>query len=493
MSMISRIDTFISDRFYLYYDQANMKEILQSVTDNISFKWTNVWILMMAIVICSVWLNMNSTAVVIGAMLLSPLMWPIIGFGVGMATYDLEMILKAARNLIMAVIISVTIAICYFTLSPLSSPTSEIIARTSPTTRDVIIAICGGIAGIIALTRKEKSLTVIPWVAIATALMPPLCTVGFGIANGMREFALRAFYLFCINSVFIAAATFAMSQYIRFPKKTYNMSGSSIPQKVKWSIILISIITLIPSVLGAADIVQQNLLNNNINRFIAQEITNQWWQVLSRSNDSTDKILSLWIIGTTVDPSTIKSLTAKLSSYQLSGYTLSLNQWLPSESELANQVNTIDELAQSLQKLKSLYDQQHKLLTSIEKKLDTSAPLPVSVTQLYREVSIIYPQVQSIIASEIQGSSFDQDLSLTQSWVSNLSPHVVSTVNAMSGGLQIFDSTTWSINIGDNIVARYLLIIRTQWLIAPIEQQTIQQRLQTRIGDQILIQVIREQ
>lgn len=485
--IIDRVDQFIADRFHLTYDQASTNDTLTTINESISFRGTNVWVLMMAIVICSVGLNMNSTAVVIGAMLLSPLMWPIIGFGVGVARYDLEMILKSWRNIILATVVSLIIATCYFTLSPLDSPTSEIIARTSPTTWDVIIAFCGGIAGIIAITRKEKSLTVIPGVAIATALMPPLCTAWFGIANGMWMFALRALYLFCINGVFIAAATFMMSRYIHFPRKSYSQTDSGTPRTVRRWIAIIMIITLIPSVLWAVDIVQQNIVQRNIARYIQSEVSDQWWQIITQQVDYTSRTIALWMVWVWVDPDAVAVLNSRLWEYQLSGFTLSVNQWLPSESDFTNQVNTVDQLAESLQNIKSLLDQQQQDLTAVRTIVWKYPQLSVSVDQLYREMSIVYPQINGVMVSIVQSSTMSRDGVVVSTWV--VDEIVATGANQKpSSWLRLFDTATWSMVPTDK--PRYIFTINLSTTLTPGEQLAITQWLQARLTDVIVEDVI---
>lgn len=486
MKIIENIDRFIVQRFYLNYDQASVSDTLKDVQEGIGFKWTNMWILIMAIIICSVGLNMNSTAVVIWAMLLSPLMWPIIGLWVGMVRYDIDMVLKSARSLWLAAWVSVLIATCYFILSPLDSPTSEIIARTSPTVWDVIIALCGWVAGIVALTRKDKSLTVIPGVAIATALMPPLCTAGFGIANGMWMFALRAMYLFCINGVFIAGATYMMSRFIYFPKKNYTDTDSSTPSKVKRYLGLIMLAMIVPSVLGGADIVQQSITEKNINRYLSQEVIAQWWQIINQHINYDDKKIALWVTWSWNTSDLIESLEWKMQSYQLWEFALSVNQWLPSQMDINNQIVTVDQLAQSLQSTKKIIEQQQQSISQLQKLTQQSPALPVPVWVLYEEMNAIYPQIIDVGASIILSSRMTRDgvvsetgkIDILWSWEVNYT------------GLQVFDSLvpTWQSSIQ---LPRYIISVVYSWdIITPWQQLAILQRLQIRVKWAIIQQVL---
>lgn len=193
--------------FSLHDGEDDKQKTLESVVKNISFKGANLWILACAILVASVGLNVNSTAVIIGAMLISPLMGPIVGAGFALGIYDFDLLKRSLRNLLNATVVSLTVSTIYFAVSPFKDVQSELLARTAPNIYDILIAFFGGIVGAIAVTRSEKG-NPIPGVAIATALMPPLCTAGYGIATQQWTFFFGAFYLYCINCVFIGIATF---------------------------------------------------------------------------------------------------------------------------------------------------------------------------------------------------------------------------------------------------------------------------------------------
>lgn len=226
------------------------------IRENIPFRGPNVLILACAIVIASVGLNVNSIPVIIGAMLVSPLMGPIIGFGLSLGTNNTQLLLQSLKNLGIMVSISILASSIYFAISPLrmANP-SELLARTQPTIYDVLIAFFGGAAGIIETARKQQG-TVISGVAIATALMPPLCTIGFGIALFNWRYALGAFYLFCINSIFIALATFFGVKYLHFPLSHYDDPRKE--RRVRWIIAIVILLVLIPSILTAISVIRQN-------------------------------------------------------------------------------------------------------------------------------------------------------------------------------------------------------------------------------------------
>ena len=206
--------------FQLRGDQASPEAIDSGIRDGVRVSGTNLWVLMCAILIASIGLNVNSTAVVIGAMLISPLMGPITGVGYGLGVQDTPLIRRSLLNMGVFVGISLAASTLYFLITPLSDASSELLARTAPTIWDVLIAFFGGAAGMIGLTRKEPT-TLIPGVAIATALMPPLCTAGYGLATGQAGFFFGAFYLFTINSVFIALATLGITRVLRLPLQAH--------------------------------------------------------------------------------------------------------------------------------------------------------------------------------------------------------------------------------------------------------------------------------
>lgn len=239
------IKLMLADFFDLDADRASMQEITERIEGGALLKGTNMAILVLAMFIASIGLNMNSTAVIIGAMLISPLMGGIMAIGYGMATYDTAYVRKSFLRLLFQISFCILTSTIYFYISPISTASSELLARTEPTIWDVLIALFGGLAGIIGITRKEKS-NVIPGVAIATALMPPLCTAGYGIANQSLKFFSGALYLFCINGVFICLATFIVLKIIKIPAKQYV--SLQVLRRQKFYLAIVGTITVIPSI-----------------------------------------------------------------------------------------------------------------------------------------------------------------------------------------------------------------------------------------------------
>ncbi|MGN1316985.1 MAG: DUF389 domain-containing protein [Acutalibacteraceae bacterium] len=251
--------TKIKKAFSLHGDTADHLEIRKRIINSGQVTGTNLCILMMAILIASIGLNMNSTAVIIGAMLISPIMGSIQAMSYGAATGDTGLLEKSGMGFLFQIAVSIVTSTIYFWISPISTQTSELLARTQPNIWDVMIAFCGGIAGMIGITRTEKS-NVIPGVAIATALMPPLCTCGYAIANGSLRIALGAGYLFLVNSYFIFLSSVLVLIALKVPKK--SVLSEQQRSKVKRRLILNTVIILIPCIVVAGFMVQQANTNS---------------------------------------------------------------------------------------------------------------------------------------------------------------------------------------------------------------------------------------
>ena len=293
---------------------------------------------MCAIIIASVGLNMNATAVIIGAMLISPLMGPIIAIGYSVGIYNLKLLKKSAIILIIEIFISITTATIYFSLSPISSAGSEILSRTSPNIWDVIIAFTGGIAGIIGITRK-KSGNILPGVAIATALMPPLCTSGYGLATRNIHIFLGAGYLFFINSFFIALSTLLVVKFMKIP--TRNTLSEVKQKKLKKMIVVSTILVTIPSLISAATMVNSFLNNTNLSNFIENEMPSEY--ILNKEINTKNKTIELVIIGNTIDNSEEEKLQNTLKYYNFSGYKLIIQQSTDNFPELKMYLDKIKE------------------------------------------------------------------------------------------------------------------------------------------------------
>ena len=327
-------------------------ELHDMMEENTIIHGANMWILMLAILIASIGLNVNSTAVIIGAMLISPLMSGILTMGYSLAIRDLAMLKKAATRFGTQVVISLITSTVYFTLSPLTTATSEMIARTSPTLWDVLIALFGGIAGSIGNTRQKTS-NVIPGVAIATALMPPLCTVGYGIATAQFRFIVGAFYLFTINTLFIALSALIVTKLLGVPcRRELDLKKQKHVNRIITALI---VITVIPSLLTGAYTVYKSVIDRNIANYLDSEFVFADTQLVRSSVDNLGREISVSLVGTQLSDTRISELTDKLADYDLGNFTLHVMQNKQIEDDeskdkvtIAVQENTIRNLQEQL-------------------------------------------------------------------------------------------------------------------------------------------------
>lgn len=286
--------TRLQDIFNLHHDQAHPDKIDAAIRANCRVSGTNMWVLMFAIAVASIGLNVNSTAVIIGAMLISPLMGPIVGMGYGAAVGDMGLIRLSLRNIGIFVGLSLLTATFYFLLTPLQEAQSELLARTRPTLWDVLIAFFGGSAGMVAITRKEGG-NVVPGVAIATALMPPLCTAGYGLAHGNWQYFFGAFYLFSINCVFIAFSTLLFARLMKLPRRGLVTESKRRLHRIVIAAVVIAVMA--PSSYLAVRLVQQELFNTTAANAIRDAQQQQDFFVLRSSSDYKSKQVRLIING----------------------------------------------------------------------------------------------------------------------------------------------------------------------------------------------------
>ena len=341
-------------------DRAAYNEIVENIEKGVEFRGTNLWILMFAIIVASVGLNVNSTAVVIGAMLISPLMGPIMGIGLGVGIYDFQLIKKGFRSLIAAVLISVITSAIYFALSPLSDAQSELLSRTTPTIWDVFIAFFGGLAGIVASTRKDKG-NAIPGVAIATALMPPLCTAGYGIATLNLTYFLGAFYLFFINSVFISVASMIIIRFMRIPSKKWVDEAQQ--RKMRSYVVLVAVVTMVPSIFMAYDIVKRSFFNRNAVLYITEEFQFEDTRVIEQLITPKNKTIEIFLYGSPLPEYELNRLKNELKDYNLADAELIIRQ---------NNQNLNVPDAQSMRTgiIEDLYQKNEEIIKNKDKRID---------------------------------------------------------------------------------------------------------------------------
>lgn len=384
-------------------DKENEEETVSQISSGIVFHGSNLWVLIFAIFIASLGLNVNSTAVIIGAMLISPLMGPIIGMGLAVGISDLELLKRSIKNYLVATVISVLTATVYFIITPLTEAQSELLARTSPTLYDVLIALCGGAAGILALSTKGKG-NVIPGVAIATALMPPLCTAGYGLAVGNPSYFFGAFYLFFINTVFICLATVVGVRMLRFKRKRFvDMARLT---KVNRYIIAIVILTMLPATYMTVQIIRRSVLENNIRKFVKNELSFKGTQIISQSRDEKTKTLNVVAVGRLIERKDMTKAKEMMGEYKLEGYRLNIIQGSQSDSLLLLN-RELTTAVQSTEASNQRLLQQSQQIHELEASLERYTRYEQLGQEIGREVKTIFPVVRKISLSNVTETRTD--------------------------------------------------------------------------------------
>ena len=386
------IKQFFGEYLDLRKDKDNEALIVESIRNGVEFKGTNLWILIFAIFIASLGLNVNSTAVIIGAMLISPLMGPIMGVGLAIGQNDFELLKRSLKSYLVATVFSVITSTIYFSLTPLDEVQSELLARTSPTIYDVLIALCGGLAGIIALSTKEKG-NVIPGVAIATALMPPLCTAGFGLATGNLLYFLGAFYLYFINSVFISLATFIGVRVMHFQRKEFVDKNRE--KTVRKYIILIVILTMCPAVYLTFGIIKSTFYEAAANRFINEQLGFENTQVLDKKVSYEHKEVRVVLIGSEVPDASISIARSKLKEYKLEDTKLIVLQGMNNEAVDVSSIRAMvmeDFYKNSEQRLQ----EQKVKITQLETTLQQYKSYDEMSRTLVPELKVLYPSITTL-------------------------------------------------------------------------------------------------
>ncbi len=362
-----------------------------NIKSGIEFRGPNVWILAFAIIIASVGLNVNSIPVIIGAMLISPLMGPIIGLGLGLGINDTNLLKQALKNLCIMVIISIIASSLYFLVSPLEmeNPT-ELLARTRPTIYDVLIALFGGMAGIIETTRKEKG-TVLAGVAIATALMPPLCTVGYGIASLNFKYAAGALYLFFINSVFIALATYVTAKYLKFP--VVQMTDYKKQQRMKRQVAITVIILVVPSILTAISVIEENNFRHNAIRFVNENksIAQSYIYDYSIDRDGNKNSVQIRLAGEPLSDGEKALLLKSAEKYGIETSQINIIENGTSREDLSE-----NELIQNiLDRSDASIKEKDSLINSLNKELSLYKEKQINSKQIAKEVIAQFPDLKS--------------------------------------------------------------------------------------------------
>ena len=402
-SDFNNIWNVIKGYFNVLPDKEDEQETIHQISSGVVFHGANLWVLIFAIFIASLGLNVNSTAVIIGAMLISPLMGPIIGMGLAVGINDFALLKRAFKNYAVATVISVITATIYFALTPLNEAQSELLARTSPTLYDVLIALCGGAAGILAMATKGKG-NVIPGVAIATALMPPLCTAGYGLAMGNLYYFFGAFYLFFINTVFICLATFLGVRMMKFERKHHDNHETLV--RVRRYILAVVIVTMVPAVFMTVVIIRKSFFENNVRKFVKNELVFKGTQIISTDINKKNKVLSVVAVGKEIENKERDNAQIKMANYGLDGYTITIYQGTQSDSVLRLN-NKLTDIASSNKANTQTMLEQSARIRQLETQLNSYTRYGQSVNDINSEMKVLFPSYYGLGLSRTAEASAD--------------------------------------------------------------------------------------
>ena len=375
-------------------DDTDYEATVRYISGSVEFRGVNLWVLAFATIVASVGLNVNSTAVIIGAMLISPIMGPITGIGLAVGILDEDLLKRSLRNLFIMVIISLLTSTLYFLISPLSGAQSELMARTRPTIFDVFIAFFGGLAGIVATSRKSQPFTVISGVAIATALMPPLCTAGYGLATWQLRYFGGAFYLFFINSFFIAFATFIMVRFLGFPLERY-MDNSRF-KAVRRMIYAFAILVMIPSVVIAINLVRESAFNSQAIKFVNEIQQTPYFentQLIDHKREYTNKsqVVTLRVIGKPLSKEDI----AQIQSLMQTAYGLDKARLVVKQTEgmmdITHQNQVIEDI---LDKKDAVIERQDSTIVALRAELHKLTGSSENTEQIVKEIHSQYTDIE---------------------------------------------------------------------------------------------------
>lgn len=380
-------------------DELDVANAVASIRKNIYFRGPNVYILAFAIIIASVGLNVNSIPVIIGAMLISPLMGPILGIGLALNTIDMSLLKTSLKNLGVMVAISIVASTLYFVLTPLrlENPT-ELLARTNPTIYDVIIALVGGLAGIVETCRKEKG-TVLSGVAIATALMPPLCTIGYGISQLNWQYALGALYLFFINSVFIALATYLGAKYLGFEKMRYSDPAQQ--KRISRRITLGLIIIIIPSIISAVSIVKQSNFERSVSSFLenAKKVNLNYVLRYNITHHGKESIVELVVADTDIPSSDKETLYALAMEEGIARSRIAFIGTSERQNYSSNEM--IEEL---FNKNELKLESRDSLIAQMQNELNDYRNIDSEYAKIVEEIKAQHPEVADVTIARVSSS-----------------------------------------------------------------------------------------
>ncbi len=407
-------------------DDADQEGTIETIKKDMVFRGHVVWILICSIFIASIGLNVNSTAVIIGAMLISPLMGPILAIGLSVGTNDWDTLIKALKNFGVMVVIALITSTVYFLITPLHEAQPELLSRTKPTFLDALIGIFGGLAGIIGVSRSNRG-NVIPGVAIATALMPPLCTAGYGLANAQWSHFLGAFYLFTLNSIFIAGATFIIVRYLKFPLVSFVNAVTE--KKVKRYMIGFVIIVVLPSAWIFYGLVKETIFLGKAENFISQNLEIEGTEIISKKITYTDSVsrIDIFIMGEPITQQMQRQLEQQMLEKDIENTILKIHQPKDVTSDIAGKLSKevrVGILEDLYAKNERFIAEKDSVIQHLEVRVSGFLKDSIPLAAISKEILILYPQIKRISYApsvELKGSKLDTLSTFLVNWKSGTS------------------------------------------------------------------------
>lgn len=412
----SRIAEYFKTRFSLEEDKAHRDEVIASISKGAEFRGVNLWVLIFATMIASLGLNVNSPAVIIGAMLISPIMGPIISSGLALSINDYDLLKKSLRSFARMMIVAMVTSTLYFLISPLSTPGSELLARTTPTAYDVFIALFGGMAGMVAQTRRDKTSTVIPGVAIATALIPPLCTAGFGIATAQPRIFFGALYLFSINSVFIAMAAYIIVRLLKYEHKVAVDKARERRRNIIMAVT--TLVVFIPSVVIGVHMINVSVFESKVATYVSHVFNFPQTRVIDKKMTykvgRTPSQVELMLVGDPLDDQTIENARTQMRDYGLESVELTVRQASHTErmdyvSLNASYVELLEEKNDRIKSMRTRHaeeiDAKNRDIEQLNRELDYYCFRNIDVNDIAREAGKCMSNIGSL--SLTKGMEYD--------------------------------------------------------------------------------------
>lgn len=400
------IKLFIKETFDIFKDTDHAATI-EDIKSAVNMKGQNAWVLIFSILVASAGLNTSSPAVVIGAMLISPLMGPILGMGLSLGINDIDFLKKAFKNFGVMVVLSLLTSFLFFSIPMFQAETPELVARTYPDVRDVIIALSGGLALIIAFSRRNKSINTIAGVAIATALMPPLCTAGYGLATAKWDFFGGALFLFSINTIFIATATFIVVRFLKFPYEAY--ANSQRRKTISRIIAFLALVILIPSVYMFYQLYIKSDFNQKADGLIHKLRTEKGILILDVRKNFNKKEIQFAVVGKSIMQTDIQDFKSEMKSFGYDDVKFKVLQDA-GNLETMSKINEIENSFLSNQQLLVKKDQlllnKDKEIFELKNQLHKKGEMLFPFRQIAEEIKALNANVEKVAYSETISTNF---------------------------------------------------------------------------------------